>query len=68
MGEKMKRMTKLLTALTLVFGMTGLAQAYTVLDLNVPNARAQGINNSGDIVGFYPRGLSWLTHAARPFP
>ncbi len=55
----MKRITILLAALAMVFGVTGSAQAYTFATLDVPGAMrtyAWGINDSGDIVGEYRDG------------
>lgn len=52
--EKTKRLTILLLLMVMVFGLTGPAQAYTIVTLDVPGAidtQARGINDSGDVVG-----------------
>ncbi len=55
----MKRITSLLAALALGFGLAGSARAYTFVTLNYPGATqtyAYGINDSGHISGFYTDG------------
>jgi len=49
-------MNRLLLAIVLALASTSLAQTFTYAPINVPGAvvtEARGVNNNGEIVGFY---------------